>query len=96
MVDVSRQILRDFVGNGQSLEISDPLRRVRSAGKVYIYPKVDGWEVSGQYRRKDQNSWNKYLMKLDSNVKLVSLVVADDSPSVQDRAKLDSRLILLD
>ena len=44
----SRQILRSYFPDTPVLHISDPLDRVRDAGKVYIFPTANGWEVSGQ------------------------------------------------
>ena len=51
VVREARLVLERYVGTESALEISDPLNRVREAGKVYIYPAPYGWEVSGQYRR---------------------------------------------
>ncbi|MBJ88583.1 MAG: hypothetical protein CMO98_01870 [Woeseia sp.] len=91
VVDVSRQILSSYVALDRELEISDPLNRVRAAGKVYIYPTLDGWEVSGQYRRLGAIQWCSFLMVLDSDVKLVSLSVEDNDPILQQRALSDSK-----
>ena len=91
VVDVSRQILNSYVSLGGQLEISDPLNRVRSAGKVYIYPTSNGWEVSGQYRRLGAIQWSSFLMVLDRDVKLVSLSVEDNEPVVEQRALSDAK-----
>jgi hypothetical protein len=77
VVRESRLILESYVGRSTEIEISDPLNRVRAAGKVYIYPIGNGWEVSGHYRRVGERRWNAYLMSLDAESRLVSLSVED-------------------
>ena len=76
IVLASRDILRAYVTD-EDLEISDALDRHREAGKVYIFPTSDGWELSGHYRRSGDNRWHDFLMLLDGNVMLVSLSVKD-------------------
>ena len=87
----ARAILDDYVSNGTVLELSDPLNRVREAGKVYIYPLPDGWELSGHYRRPDDSRWRPFLMVLDTNAALVSLAVDDPHPELATRAASDDR-----
>ena len=75
VVESSRQILRSYlVPGGGELELSDPLERVREAGKVYIYPTAGGWEISGQYQRPDDRRWHAYLMLLDADAALMTAV----------------------
>ena len=87
----SREILRSYVSSGETIHISDPLNRVREAGKVYIYPMQAGWELSGQYRRDGTLVWHPFLMQLDTETRLVSLAVSDNDPATQARARADSR-----
>ena len=87
----SREILRSFVSSGETVHFSDPLNRVREAGKVYIYPTQSGWELSGQYRRDDERRWHPFLMQLDAESRLVSLAVSDDDPATLARARVDAR-----
>jgi hypothetical protein len=91
VVRESRLILESYVGRSAEIEISDPLNRVRAAGKVYIYPTGAGWEVSGQYRRVGERRWNAYLMTLDSESRLVSLSVEDASPELAGIAAADPK-----
>lgn len=91
VVRESRLILESWVESDESIEISDPLNRVREAGKVYIYPTDGGWELSGQYRRTGEREWHAYLMMLDTDARLVSLSVADDAPELAEKAASDSR-----
>ena len=94
VVRESRLILESVVSNGTSLEISDPLNRVREAGKVYIYPLDEGWELSGQYRQTGEQRWHPYLMVLNGESRLVSLSVQDDDPAVALKAVNDARLTI--
>jgi len=91
VVRESRRILESWVAEDGKIEISDPLNRVRAAGKVYIYPLVDGWELSGQYRLIGEQRWHPYLMTLDTNAGLVSLAVEDSRPSLLEKAGQDPR-----
>ena len=91
VVRESRLILESYVGRSAEIEISDPLDRVRAAGKVYIYPIGDGWEVSGQYRRVGERRWHAYLMSLDSESRLVSLSVEDASSELAGIAAADPK-----
>ena len=87
----SREILRSYVSPGETIDISDPLNRVREAGKVYIYPSQAGWEISGQYRRDGELRWHPFLMQLDAESRLISLAVSDNDPATLARASGDSR-----
>ena len=91
VVREARLVLTDYVSNGQRLEISDPLERIREAGKVYIYPATYGWELSGQYRRDGENEWHAFLMQLDGDAGLISLAVDDDDPALRARADADPK-----
>ena len=91
VVSESRLILESYVGSSAEIVFSDPLNRVRAAGKVYIYPVGDGWEVSGQYRRVGERRWNAYLMLLDGESRLVSLSVEDASPDLAGIAADDPK-----
>lgn len=75
----AREILRTYIPAEVSIEIADPLAPNRVAGKVYIYPGENGWEVSGHYRRNDADRWHPFLMLLDAKVELISLAVRDDN-----------------
>lgn len=90
VVLAARDIIRGYI-NDANLELSDPLNRVRAAGKVYIYPTDTGWEISGHYRRTSEKTWHDFLMTLDDEAGLLSLRVNDDDPQLVDRAVSDPR-----
>ena len=73
----AREILKSYVPADGEIEIADALAPNRVAGKVYIYPTDDGWEVSGYYRRNESDRWHPFLMSLNANIDLVSLSVRD-------------------
>lgn len=88
----ARRILAGYVGDGEDLEISDPLNRVREAGKVYIFPTAAGWELSGQYQRPGEKNWHPFLMMLDSESRLIKLSAQDADPALLQRSQADPRL----
>lgn len=88
VVLASREILRSYIG-ADDLALSDPLNRVREAGKVYIYPVDSGWEISGHYQRPGENTWHDFLLNLDDESGLVNLKVRDDDPRLVELAATD-------
>jgi hypothetical protein len=58
----AREILKSYVPAEGEIEIADPLAPNRIAGKVYIYPAENGWEVSGHYRRNASDRWHPFLI----------------------------------
>jgi hypothetical protein len=76
VVVASREHLHATLDLGQ-LELVDPLSPDRVVGKAYVYPAGDGWEVSGFYRRDEQDLWHPYLVTLDASTKLTHLKISD-------------------
>ncbi len=91
VVKSAREILRAYVPAEVSIEIADALAPNRVAGKVYIYPGENGWEVSGHYRRNDTDRWHPFLMSLDAKVELISLAVRDDNEVLRAAAGDDPK-----
>jgi hypothetical protein len=94
MVHAARGILNLYVASDAPLEIVDPLTPRRAIGKVYIYPVDDGFEVSGYYRRGEQDTWHPFLMKLDAASRLLRLSVRDPDAALQRLAAEDPRLVV--
>ena len=90
VVLAARAILFEYVGTEQ-LQVSDPLQRVREAGKVYIYPESFGWEVSGHYQRSDESAWHDFLITLNANNELIRLLVNDDAAYLLDKSREDPK-----
>ena len=91
VVKSAREILRAYVPAEVALEIADPLAPNRIAGKVYIYPAENGWEVSGHYRRNAADRWHPFLMSLDANIELISLSVRDSDAGIRAAAGDDPK-----
>ncbi len=87
----AREILKSYVPADGEIEIADALAPNRVAGKVYIYPTDDGWEVSGYYRRNESDRWHPFLMSLNANIDLVSLSVRDADEKLGAAADDDSK-----
>jgi hypothetical protein len=71
-------------------EIIDPLAPNRKIGKSYVYRAGTGWEVSGYYRRDDNDRWHAFLMSLDDALNITLLKVQDKA--LVERASEDSML----
>lgn len=89
----AREILAAYVALGRDLEIVDPLNKNRVAGKVYIYPIDNGWQVSGHYRRAGETRWQPWLMTLDGQRTLIELSVAD--AALHAKAAQDPQLTII-
>ncbi len=76
VVELSREILQQTLAI-HDLQVVDALAPQRKVGKVYIYPLENGWELSGYYRRDDDDRWHPYLLVLGSGLSLRSLKVRD-------------------
>ena len=87
----AREILTSYVAADGEIEIVDPLAPNRVAGKVYIYPTDNGWEVSGYYRRNESDRWHPFLMSLNANIDLVSLSVRDADENLGAAASVDPK-----
>lgn len=90
VVMAARSILFAYIGDDK-MRISDPLDRVREAGKVYIYPESFGWEISGHYQRSGEAGWHDFLLTLDNNKALIRLLVKDDDAALRDKARTDAK-----
>ena len=88
----ARQQLQEISGIS-GLEVVDPLATDRKVGKVYIYRAGDGWEVSGFYRRDEDDRWHPFLASLDDANAVVRLKVRDTA--LAGAASKDERLEIL-
>jgi hypothetical protein len=64
-------------------EIVDPLAPSRKIGKSYVYRAGTGWQVSGFYRRDENDRWHAFLMSLDDARKVTHLKVQDSELAEQ-------------
>ena len=78
VVTASRYLLQSTLDIGP-LQIVDPLAPDRVVGKAYVYPREADWEVSGFYRRDDDDLWHPYLVTLSADLALLHLRVSDSA-----------------
>jgi len=94
VVAVSRTALIGKLAIGD-VEFVDPLAPQRKVGKVYIFPLANGWEISGYYRRNDDDQWHPYLLTLSATLSLASLKVKDSDAGLSQMAAMDPTLEVL-
>ncbi len=88
----AREQLQGIIDAG-SIEVVDPLAPDRKVGKVYVYRAGDGWEVSGFYRRDENERWRPFLMSLNADNAMIQLKVRD--PALAAEAANNDRLEVL-
>ena len=74
----SRAQLQSLLGL-QGLTIVDPLLPNRVVGKAYVYAIADGWEVSGFYRRNEQDLWHPYLVTMNTQFAATHVKISDSA-----------------
>ncbi len=92
VVATSRDLLVEKLAIGD-IEIVDAIAPDRKIGKTYIYRANEGWELSGFYRRNENDLWHPYLMLLDNSAALTHLKISDGA--LLDRASDDAVLEVL-
>lgn len=93
IVQVSRVVLSEKLAL-ENIEFVDPLAPQRKVGKVYVYRRDSGWEISGFYRRDEDDRWHPYLMGLDAELNLLSVKLKDGDPALAQRAATDALIEL--
>jgi hypothetical protein len=74
------------------LEIVDALNPDRKVGKTYVYRNGAGWQVSGYYRRSEDDHWHAFLLSLSGSIEVEHLKIEDTDPELVARAANDARL----
>ena len=92
VVATSRDLLVEKLAIGD-IEIVDAIAPDRKIGKTYVYRANEGWELSGFYRRNENDLWHPYLMVLDNSAALIYLKVSDGA--LLGRASDDAALEVL-
>ena len=92
IVMVARDILQSYVSPGNAIEIVDAVSPASKVGKSYIYPTDDDWELSGHYRRDENDRWHPYLMVLNGDAGLKSLAVQDGNDRLIGMSAQDPKL----
>jgi hypothetical protein len=74
------------------LEIVDALAPDRKVGKTYVFRDGAGWQVSGYYRRSEDDHWHAFLLSLSDSIEVEHLKIEDTDPELVARAANDARL----
>ncbi len=85
----ARDIVSTYVDAATDLQYVDPLQPNHKIGDSYILPADQGWQVSGYYRRQDDDQWHPFLVDLTSESELTLLSVKDANDDLIRRAMLD-------
>ena len=91
IVRLARGFVETELGLGRA-EFVDPLFPERAVGKVYVYRIDGGWEVSGYYRRGEDDEWHPWLVTIASDDALKRLRFGDSDAALVERAATDPRL----
>ncbi len=84
VVITTRRLLSETL-DVDALQVVDALAPDRKVGKAYVFSSADGWEVSGYYRRDENDLWHPYLATLDASLALTHLKVSD--PALLERPR---------
>jgi len=76
VVEASKHHLQRILVD-ECFELVDPLVPDRKVGKTYVFDAGGDWEVSGYYRRCENDRWHPYLMRLDVSHTMTHLKVQD-------------------
>ncbi len=90
----ARTHLLELLALDEQAEVVDPVAPNRVAGKVYIYPDAENWQVSGFYRRSEGPEWLPWLMRLDSEGGLLQLKLPAAEPIAAQLAAEDPRILV--
>ena len=74
------------------IEIVDALAPDRKVGKTYVFRDGAGWQVSGYYRRSEDDNWHAFLLSLSDSIEVEHLKIEDTDPELVARAANDARL----
>lgn len=92
VVEASQQHLQKLLSD-ECFQLVDPLSPDRKVGKTYVFDAGDDWEVSGYYRRCENDRWHPYLMRLDVSHTMTHLKVQD--AALQEVARQNELLEIL-
>jgi hypothetical protein len=75
VIKQSEKIFMTILQMPSSTEMVHPLNPDRDVGKSYIYPLDGDWQISGFYRRNQNDEWRGWLINLDKSLNLIELRV---------------------
>ena len=75
VIKQSEKLFMTILQMPNTTQIIHPLNPDRDVGKSYIYPLDGDWQISGFYRRNQNEEWRAWLINLDKSLKLIDLRV---------------------
>ena len=75
VIKQSEKLFMTILKMPNTTQIIHPLNPDRDVGKSYIYPLDGDWQISGFYRRNQNEEWRAWLINLDNSLKLIDLRV---------------------
>ena len=75
VIKQSEKLFMTILQMPNTTQIIHPLNPDRDVGKSYIYPLDGDWQISGFYRRNQNEEWRAWLINLDNSLKLIDLRV---------------------
>ena len=75
VIKQSEKLFMTILQMPNTTQIIHPLNPDRDVGKSYIYPLDGDWQISGFYRRNQNEEWRAWLISLDKSLKLIDLRV---------------------
>ena len=75
VIKQSEKLFMTILKMPNTTQIIHPLNPNRDVGKSYIYPLDGDWQISGFYRRNQNEEWRAWLISLDKSLKLIDLRV---------------------
>ena len=75
VIKQSEKLFMTILQMPNTTQIIHPLNPNRDVGKSYIYPLDGDWQISGFYRRNQNEEWRAWLINLDNSLKLIDLRV---------------------
>jgi len=95
VIQQSEKLFITILQMPNTTQIIHPLNPDRDVGKSYVYPLDGGWQISGFYRRNQNEEWRAWLINLDKSLKLIDLRVQGlISEFDEDVLKKDNVIIL--
>ena len=75
VIKQSEKLFMTILQMPNTTQIIHPLNPDRDVGKSYIYPLDGDWQISGFYRRNQNEEWRAWLINLDNSLNLIDLRV---------------------
>ena len=75
VIKKSEKLFMTLLQMPSTTQMIHPLNPDRDVGKSYIYPLDGDWQISGFYRRSQNEEWRGWLINLDESLDLIEIRV---------------------